>query len=103
MHLAQRCGILLDEPSDAPTLRSREVLADDPAGGQPDRVLVVDDLGRRTVRHAVEAGLAVGVVEAAALEQSRRARMPLLGDRPEQPHLVLDPLPRRAAVVGGAA
>ena len=55
------------------------------------------------VGHGVEAGLAVGVVELAAFEQARRARVADLGDRPEQAHLVLDALPGGAGVVGGAA
>ena len=103
VHLAQRLRVLGDERGDAPGLRARQVLRHDPAGGQPDRVLVVDDLGRQLVRHRVEAGLAVGVVELAALVQARGAGVAGLGDRPEQAHLVLDALPGGAGVVGRAA
>ncbi len=39
-------GYWRDERGDAAGLGARQVLADDPAGGEPDRVLVVDDLGR---------------------------------------------------------
>ena len=96
VHLAQRLGVLVDERGDAPGLGAGQVLADDPAGGQPDRVLVVDHLGRLLERHAVEAGPAVGMEERAALVEAGRARVADLGDRPEQAHLVLDPLPRGA-------
>ena len=44
-----------------------------------------------------------GVVEPPTLVQARRSRVPFFGDRPEQPVLGLDPFPRRAPVVGGAA
>ena len=87
VHLAQRLGVLAHERADAPGLRAREVLADDPAGGEPDRVLVVDDLGRLAERDRVEAGPAVGVEEPAALEQARRARVADFGDGPEHAHL----------------
>ena len=42
MDLAQRLRVLRDEWSDPPRLRTGEVLAHDPAGGEPDRVLLVD-------------------------------------------------------------
>ncbi len=90
-------GYWATSAGDAPGLGARQVLADDPAGGQPDRVLVVDDLGRLAVRHGVEAGLAVGVEELPALVQAGRAGVADLGDRPEQAHLVLDALPGGAA------
>ena len=44
--LAQRLGVLVDQRGDAPGLGAGEVLADDPTGGEPDWVLVVDDFGR---------------------------------------------------------
>ena len=49
MDLAERFGVLLDQRTDAAGLGAGEVLADDPTGGEPDRVLVVDDLGRGPV------------------------------------------------------
>ena len=51
----------------------------------------------------MESGPAVGVVETAALEEPRCAGVALFRNRPEETHLVLDALPRRAPVVGGAA
>ena len=103
MHLAQRFRVLGDERGDAPGLGARQVLRHDPARGQQHRVVVVDDLGGRLVRHRVEAGLAVGVEEPAALEQSGGAGVAGFGDGPEQAHLVLDALPGGAGVVGRAA
>ncbi len=96
-------GYCSTSAADAPGLRARQVLAHHPAGGEPDRVLVVDHLGRLAERHRVEAGLAVGMEELAALEQARRAGMAVLGDRPEDAHLVLDALPGGPSVVGRAA
>ena len=46
VHLAQRLGVLVDERGDATGLGAGQVLAHDPAGGEPHRVVVVDDLGR---------------------------------------------------------
>ena len=96
-------GYWATSAGDAAGLGTRQVLRDDPTGGEQHRVVVVDDLGRQLVRHRVEAGLAVGKVELAAFVQPWGAGMAGLGDRPEQTHLVFDPLPRRAGVVGGAA
>ena len=102
VHLAERFGVLGDEPSDASGLGAGQVLADDPPGGQPDGVLVVDDLGRLLERHTVEAGLAVGMEEPASLVQPGCAGVADLGDRPEQAHLVGDALPGGPVVVGRA-
>src|SRR5690606_37645616 len=66
-------------------LVAREELADNAAGGEDDRVFVVDVFGGRGVFGDVEAGAAVGEVERAGalrdgvpragLEQARRARV----------------------------
>ena len=102
MHLAQWLGVLGDQRGDASGLGPGEVLADNPPRGEPDRVLVVDDLRRLAEGHGVEPGLAIGMEELPALEQARGTGVAHLGDRPEQPHLVFDPLPCRAPVVGRA-
>src|SRR5207245_9693482 len=57
----------------------------------------------RTVLDGVEARLAVGMEEPAALEQPRRARMRERGAGPEEAVLRLDPLVRDAGVVDGSA
>ena len=63
--LDARLRVLIDQRPDAPRLRAREELADHAPGRQDHRVLGVDVLGRRRVGGDVEAGLAVGEVEAA--------------------------------------
>ena len=103
MHLAQWFRVLLDESGDASGLGARQVLADDATGGEPDRIVVVDNLGRLTEGHGMEAGLTVGMEELPAFEQAWVPGCPASGYWPEESHLVFDPLPRRALVVGGAA
>src|SRR6185295_19801071 len=62
-----------------------------------------DILRRRAVADRVQARVAVGVIEAPALEQPRRAGMLRGGARPEHAHLLVDLLVADAGVVGGAA
>ena len=50
VHLDARLGVLVDQRADAPRLGAGQELADDAAGGQDDRILGVDVLGRRRVR-----------------------------------------------------
>ena len=50
VHLDARLRILIDQRTDAARLRAGEKLADDAAGGQDDRILLVDVFGRRRVR-----------------------------------------------------
>src|SRR5262245_13614591 len=113
MYFHSRLGILIDQRPDATRLRAREKLADDAAGRQDDRILVVDVLGRRRVGGDVEACLAVSEIKAASptsdrvpgvrLEQSGRAGMVLRGAGPEDAVFFFDALVGDAGVIGDAA
>src|SRR5438105_15954744 len=100
MDLDARLGILIDERSDPPRLSTGEELTDHAAGGEDDRVCIVDVLRGRPIRGDVESRLAVREVERTGavgdriprsrLEQTRRARMILGRTRPVDAVLRLD-------------
>jgi hypothetical protein len=87
VHLAQRLGVLVDERLDAAGLGARQVLAHHPAGGEPHRVLVVDDLGRLPVGIGWKRALPSGWKKTPALVEPGGAGVAHLGDRPEQAHV----------------
>ena len=103
MKLEFRLGILLDERADAAGLRAGEVLADDPAGGQVDRKLVVHGVAALAPDQLHEARFAIRVKEAAAFEETRRAGVVERRARPEDALLTVDAVVGDAVVVGDAA
>src|SRR5262249_5792859 len=100
VHLDLGLGLLGHERTDAARLRPGEELRDHAAGGEDDRIRVVDVLGRRAVGNRMEARAAIRVMEAAALEEARRASMVRGRTGPEDAHVALEPLVGDAAVVG---
>src|SRR5204862_7132792 len=89
LHKGARAG--RTQQPDAPGLRARLVVREDPPGGEVVRVVRTDLLDRAAMLDRDEPGPAVGRGEAVR-EQPRRAR-PAGRTRPEHPVLGLDPVP----------
>src|SRR5689334_640779 len=103
MEFDPRLGVLLDQRPDAARLRTGQVVADDAAGREVHRKLLVHGIAALAPRRGQEAALAVLVHRDAAFKQPRRAGMIERRTRPEDAHLAIDPLVRDAVVVRDAA
>ena len=103
MHFAQRFGILIDERADPPRLSSAQVLRDDTARREEERIFRIDVLGGRPVFISIKSRFAVRVMKPSAFKEPRCAGMIERRARPEDSHVLLDLGVGHSAVVGGSA